>query len=199
MARASSSAPLEASLSCGSFGTREPNRRCLMRTRTVTSLVAISAFAWIALSKPVTGQSTEYTAGGIAFDWCGYEELFHFCTISVLSDNDWQNVGVGIQPRWSPDGNRIVFLGIPEYDSGEILVVNVGNLSVVNVTNHPAIDWAPTWSSDGTKIAFLSDRTGATVLYSVNHDGTNLVSLTSVIGFSGEYAWAPTDNTIAIL
>jgi Tol biopolymer transport system component/PKD repeat protein len=167
---------------------------------TATRLAAIAACVWLHSAQPVAGQSAAIPSGQIAYDACYYYELYFVCQINV-----WTAAGVsfaaygGVQPQWSVDGNRIAFVGSPDNGPGEIFLVNVGDLSVINLTDHPATDSAPAWSPDGTKIAFVSDRTGAPELYSVNHDGTNLVRLTNAVGFTGDFAWSPVGSTIALV
>ena len=39
----------------------------------------------------------------------------------------------------------------------EIYAVTVEGLNELNVTDHPSQDSSPTWSPDGSKIAFVSD------------------------------------------
>jgi TolB protein len=45
--------------------------------------------------------------------------------------------------------------------------------NVVRLTTNDATDELPTWSSDGTKIAFQSAREGVTHIFVMNADGTD--------------------------
>ena len=62
---------------------------------------------------------------------------------------------------------------------------------MVNLTDHPALDRQPTWSSDGKQIAFVSNRDGLTSIYRMASDGTGVTRLTS--GHDGDWkpAWSP--------
>ena len=47
-----------------------------------------------------------------------------------------------------------------------------------NLSNHPVDDTDPDWSPDGTKIAFVSRRTGEYQIYVMDADGKNQIRLT---------------------
>jgi TolB protein len=61
---------------------------------------------------------------------------------------------------------------------------------VARLTNDPANDFAPTWSADGTMIAFDSVRDGNSEIYAMNADGTGVVRLTISPGLDFEPAWS---------
>ena len=67
--------------------------------------------------------------------------------------------------------------------------------SPVRLTDNGRDDRSPSWSQDGTKIAFASDRTGVFEIYVMNADGTNLAQLTQSGGF--DPAWSPDGTKIA--
>ena len=48
-----------------------------------------------------------------------------------------------------------------------------------NLTNHPAWDWDPVWSSDNRRIAFVSYRDGNDEIYVMDADGKNQLRLTN--------------------
>jgi serine/threonine protein kinase len=67
-----------------------------------------------------------------------------------------------VQPQWSPDGNRIVYWGLP-IGTGwrDLWSIDSEGKNKVRITNDPSIDWNPLWSPDGHYIYFLSDRSGS--------------------------------------
>ena len=85
-----------------------------------------------------------------------------------------------------PEGDgRIVFsrrvdagdFGIPA--NWEIYALNPDGTGETRLTNHGAIDDEPAPSSDGSKIAFVSDRAGNDEIYVMNADGTGVTRLTN--------------------
>src|SRR5215813_2087287 len=69
--------------------------------------------------------------------------------------------------------------------------------TLVRLTNNTAQDTAPSWSSDGRKIAFASNRDGKREIYVMDVDGSNQTRLTrnSVDDRAG--TWSPDGNRIA--
>jgi len=88
-----------------------------------------------------------------------------------------------IQPAWSPDGSRIVF--ITGCSGVDIWVMNADGSGLANLTNSPAGYGNPTWSPDGTRIA--SD--GITIM---NADGTGV----QVLPYGIEPDWSPDGTRI---
>ena len=61
----------------------------------------------------------------------------------------------------SPDGRRIAFSSrSPNQDNLDLYVRSAGSGNAVRLTQHPAPDHHPTWSPDGSWIAFLRDVNG---------------------------------------
>jgi len=69
----------------------------------------------------------------------------------------------------SPDG-RYVAYDVPEGDNGsplDIVVLATDGSRETTVVRNPANDSFPLWSSDGSRLVFLSDRTGTNALWMV--------------------------------
>jgi tricorn protease len=83
------------------------------------------------------------------------------------------DVGIEIDPVFSPDGSMIAFTG--EYDGNEdVYVVPAAGGVPKRLTSHPSPDQVVGWTRDGKRIIFRSPRdsySGFTQLYTVGLDG----------------------------
>jgi Tol biopolymer transport system component len=69
--------------------------------------------------------------------------------ITVITDTPNDDLG----PVWSPDGQRIAFVGHHE-GNPEIYVLDVSSGTLTNLTHSPLDDYDPRWSPDGQYIFF---------------------------------------------
>ena len=61
--------------------------------------------------------------------------------------------------------------------------MNADGSNQVRLTNHAASDRWPSWSPDGSKIAFYSYRDSTDEIYVMDADGSNQVRLTNLGGY----------------
>ena len=89
----------------------------------------------------------------------------------------------GRDASWSPDGQALVFYRMDATGSNLYVVEARHGGAVRQLTNSPAHDKGPTWSPDGSMVAFSSDRSGTDQVWRMNIDsgdwGPNLTQLTS--------------------
>ena len=67
------------------------------------------------------------------------------------------------------------------------------------LTNHPEEDWDPSWSPDGERIAFSSDRDGNFEIYVMDADGQNPRRLTKNPRHDFSPSWSPDGDRIAFV
>lgn len=108
--------------------------------------------------------------------------------------------GLNSAPSWSPVDDRLTLV-LSKDDNSEIYTLN-NNRTLRRLTRHFNIDTSPTWSPDGKKIAFTSDRSGrgAPQIYIMDaHDGDKAgvqrVSFDS--SYNDDPAWSPDGDKIA--
>jgi Tol biopolymer transport system component len=106
-----------------------------------------------------------------------------------------------LNPRWSPDGRRILFVGVApgEGGRGDIYVMNADGTNRVRLTSTPGIsNNTADWSPDGTRIVVArtsgsgdkASREG--FLYVMGADGTNGTQLTFAPDAHDTYlGWSP--------
>lgn len=64
-----------------------------------------------------------------------------------------------VDPRWSPDGKRIVFERVitPDKQSGVLFIMDADGANLHQLTDHFGLDTFPSFSPDGKRIVFTSD------------------------------------------
>ena len=91
--------------------------------------------------------------------------------------------GLGDKIDWSPDGSRIAFdtpsFGPPKSSNIFTMRTNgTGMRQLTHATGGRVNDGLDSWSPDGKKIAFISNRGGTYEIYTMNGDGTGSRQLT---------------------
>ena len=99
------------------------------------------------------------------------------------------NTQGGNYAKWSPDGSKIAFFA-PREGNTEIILINPDGSGALNLSDNAATDETPSWTKDGTKIAFQTNR-GAQPppsgeeearlnygIYIMNTDGTDQTQIT---------------------
>jgi TolB protein len=110
----------------------------------------------------------------------------------------------GVHPAWSPDGNRIAFVGRSPCCSGILMADPDGSNLHALSPDQVAIpgDWTtggghPAWSPDGRHVAYLAALGGLNQVFVVGVDGGEPVNVSNspedVTGFS----WSPDGTRIA--
>jgi Tol biopolymer transport system component len=120
----------------------------------------------------------------------------------IEDDPDWST-----SPTTAPGGQSIVFTSHPVDDNplnsihAEIYVINPDGTGREQLTFNTWEERAPSWSPDGTKIAFMSRIGGNDFEICVmNADGTgDILQLTDNSVFDGGPSWSPDGTQIAFV
>jgi Tol biopolymer transport system component len=122
-----------------------------------------------------------------------------------LTDNtvrDWD-------PAWSPDGSLIAFVRTLESgpfgrrtQNEELFVMRADGSRVRRLTRHRYEDLGPSWSPDGSRIAFTRrvGRTGMMAIHTIRADGTALRRVAGALpGLVSGAVWSPDGRMIALV
>jgi dipeptidyl aminopeptidase/acylaminoacyl peptidase len=104
----------------------------------------------------------------------------------------------------SPDGRWVAYV-VTERDfekdqnNADVWLISTGGGQPTRLTYHEGSDDSPTWSPDGTWIAFRSDRTEQTQVYGIRPNGGEPWRITEWETSVGEFEIAPDGSKIGFL
>ena len=105
-----------------------------------------------------------------------------------------RNIGSVYAPERSPTNDRIVFTN--NSDGQCIWIMRTDGNNPHPISSGPE-DIDPTWSPDGSRIAFASARTGQRQLYIMDRDGSEVIQVTDLPDMGGRSTWSPNGRQLA--
>ena len=120
--------------------------------------------------------------------------LLWFCQlVGVVRGQASEEIRLGLDPALSPDGLTLAFVW-----RGDIWVVPSEGGIVRQLTQHPSNDKQPSFSPNGSEIAFISDRDTGNQVYIVPIEGGIPKQLTfHTAGYSLE-EWYPSSDALLV-
>src|ERR687885_671464 len=116
---------------------------------------------------------------------------------------------VGIANVWAgtfPGQNgKIAFVrgSLDEHEFDEIYIMNADGSKQTRLTDNNAYDREPSWSPDGKKIAFVTNRddhkSDNGEIYNMNADGSGVTRLTNSSADDESPSWSPDGKKIAFV
>lgn len=104
-----------------------------------------------------------------------------------------------LSPKWSPDGKRLALTSTDGAPDGmtDVCVMDIDGIVLKNLTRSLGIDEVGSWSPDGSKIVFFSNRDGNGEIYVIDSNGENQVNLTNHPAHDAAPTWSPDGQKIA--
>ena len=108
-----------------------------------------------------------------------------------------QNRNPTFAPRWSPNGQWILYSMASAGNTDIYRIPASGGGTPQRLTNTPGINIGGSYSPDGSKIVFESDRSGSQQVYVMNADGSDQKRISFFGGRSATPEWSPRGDQIA--
>lgn len=108
--------------------------------------------------------------------------------------------GLWVSVSWSPDGERLLMTGFPQARNGgqfDLFTVRPDGADLVRLTDDEGEEHAPSWSPDGTRIAFALGGDYDQDVYVMDANGSNVRKLTDRDSFDAFPVWSPDGRWIA--
>ncbi len=124
--------------------------------------------------------------------------LFMLITIYCTSAIAVKNEG-SYSPVFSPDGKYLAYHNNSDDFFWDIIIENIITGEKRQVTNNQFYDTSPTWSPDGSKIAFSSDRSGQRDIYTYELSSGKVELLIEHPSMDNHPSWSPDGKYLAYL
>jgi dipeptidyl aminopeptidase/acylaminoacyl peptidase len=121
-----------------------------------------------------------------------------------LSFDDFIRIKRVSDPQISPKGDFIAFV-VTEMDvkkntsNSDIWIVPVSGGEPWQLTSSPKSDSRPRWSPNGTKIAFISTRSGSAQIWMIDPHGGEAHQVTRLSTGASGVIWSPTEQHLAFV
>ncbi len=100
-------------------------------------------------------------------------------------------------PAIHPANPDLLLFSVIENGNANIFEMNRYNERITKLTSRRGINTTPSYSPDGSKIAFSSDRSGSEKIYLMNYDGSDVKKISKGRGTYSKPIWAPDGSLIA--
>jgi len=104
------------------------------------------------------------------------------------------------EASWSPDGSKLLLSRLDIHDAyrASIVMVNADGSGYAQLTDGPGDMWT-SWSPDGARIAYASEKEDNRDIYLMKADGSKPIRLTADPAEDTHPAWSPDDGQIAFV
>jgi len=113
--------------------------------------------------------------------------------VTLVGSDQWLEL-----PAWSPDGLEVAYTRwtVPQAEAWIEALPAAGGPPRA-IVQHPSINYGPAWSGDGSRLAFVSARSGVHEIWTISAEGTDPIRVTT--GGGGSVAWSPDGTRLAMV
>jgi TolB protein len=98
---------------------------------------------------------------------------------------------------FAPHGDKLAVVMSDPGEATDIYAVRPDGSGLRRLTRDRAIEVSPSWSPDGERVAFVSDRSGSPQVFVMDADGSNARRLTYQGSYNTHPEWSPDGQWIA--
>ncbi|HIF24525.1 MAG TPA: S9 family peptidase, partial [Gemmatimonadetes bacterium] len=146
---------------------------------------------------PLFSAAVSLLASAALFPLAGFQQAEKLLDMDTYLE--MESVG---SPRISPDGDYILFTRgsvdkMKDRNQSNLMLMDLETERIRELTTGSFTVSSPIWSPDGTRIAFLSDRSGTNQIHMMWLDTRETVQLTNLDSAPGGIRWSPDGTMIS--